>query len=191
MPVNYWLFKSEPTAYSYDHLVEDYIAEWDGVRNFQARNFLRDNIKVNDLVLFYHSNANPIAVIGTAIVIREGYPDHTAWGPDSDHPDPKGTLDITASNQATPSNTDGIIIPRIDAFPATDPGADQNSMLVYLTTTSGTNTPGFYYWDNTTTSWLPISSSTQDFDWLEQGTTTPPDANTDNIFTVKKQLKIH
>ena len=59
--------------------------------------------------------------------------------------DPKGTLDITASNQATPSNTDGIIIPRIDAFPATDPGADQNSMLVYLTTTSGTNTLGYQY----------------------------------------------
>ena len=91
MPVNYWLFKSEPTAYSYDHLVEDYIAEWDGVRNFQARNFLRDNIKVNDLVLFYHSNVKPPAVIGTAIVIREGYPDHTAWNPDSDHPDPKST----------------------------------------------------------------------------------------------------
>lgn len=93
MSVNYWLFKSEPTAYSYEHLVEDHIAEWDGVRNFQARNFLRDYIKVNDLVLFYHSNAQLIAVIGTAIVVKEGYPDHTAWDPDSDHPDPKSTME--------------------------------------------------------------------------------------------------
>ena len=91
--MDYWLFKSEPTAYSYDHLVGDYIAEWDGVRNFQARNFLRDNIKVNDHVLFYHSNADPIAVVGTAIVVREGYPDHTALDPRSDHPDSKSTVE--------------------------------------------------------------------------------------------------
>ena len=90
---NYWLFKSEPTAYSFTDLMreEDQIAEWDGVRNYQARNFLRDEVKIGDGVLFYHSNANPIAVIGTALVVREGYPDDTAWDPDSDHPDPKST----------------------------------------------------------------------------------------------------
>ncbi len=93
MAGNYWLFKSEPGSYSYDDLLEDEVAEWDGVRNFQARNFLRDSIKSGDLVLFYHSNAKPTAVIGTAMVVKGGYPDHTAWQVDSDHPDPKSTID--------------------------------------------------------------------------------------------------
>ena len=89
----YWLFKSEPTAYSFSHLMaeEDQTAEWDGVRNYQARNFLRDDVKVGDGVFFYHSNAKPIAVVGTAVVVREGYPDDTAWDPESEHPDPKST----------------------------------------------------------------------------------------------------
>ena len=88
-----WLFKSEPGAYSYDDLVNDGVAEWDGVRNFQARNFLRDDIKPYDRVLFYHSNVKPPAVIGTATVVRSGYPDNTAWDPESDHPDPKSTME--------------------------------------------------------------------------------------------------
>ena len=87
----YWLFKSEPTTYSYDDLVRDGVAEWDGVRNFQVRNWLRNDIKPGDGVLFWHSSAKPIGVVGTATVVREGYPDHTAWDPDSDHPDPKST----------------------------------------------------------------------------------------------------
>ncbi|MCL0102323.1 EVE domain-containing protein [Dehalococcoidia bacterium] len=91
MAGRYWLFKSEPGAYSYDDLVKDGIGEWDGVRNFQARNLLRDEIKIGDRVLFYHSNTNPPAVMGTAIVTRNGYPDHTAWDPGSAHPDPKST----------------------------------------------------------------------------------------------------
>ena len=85
----HWLFKSEPSAYSYDDLVRDSVAEWDGVRNFQARNFLRDEIKAGDRLLFYHSSTKPMAVIGTASVVREGYPDSTAWDPKSAHPDPK------------------------------------------------------------------------------------------------------
>ncbi|MEE9284240.1 MAG: EVE domain-containing protein [Dehalococcoidia bacterium] len=89
MPKRYWLFKSEPGAYSYDDLERDGVAEWDGVRNYQARNLLRDEIKPGDEVLFYHSSANPNAVIGTAIVVKGGYPDHTAWDPKSAHPDPK------------------------------------------------------------------------------------------------------
>ncbi len=91
----YWLFKSEPSAYSFSDLMgeEDRTAEWDGVRNYQARNFLRDQVKVGDRVFFYHSNAKPIAVVGTATVVRDGYPDFTAWDPDSDHPDPKSTPD--------------------------------------------------------------------------------------------------
>ena len=87
--MRYWLFKSEPTAYSFDDLVSDGVAEWDGVRNFQARNLLRDEIKEGDGVLFYHSSAKPMAVIGTAVVVRDGYPDATAADPTSLHPEPQ------------------------------------------------------------------------------------------------------
>ncbi len=69
---------------------------------------------------------------------------------------PKASLDITATNSSTPENTDGILIPRVDAFPSTPPGAAQQGMMVYLTTTSGSNAPGFYYWDNTSTSWIAV-----------------------------------
>ena len=87
----YWLFKSEPSSYSFSDLMseEDQTAEWDGVRNYQARNFLRDEVKVGDRVLFYHSNVKPPAVVGTAVVVRDGYPDDTAWDPDSEHPRPE------------------------------------------------------------------------------------------------------
>lgn len=89
MGKKYWLFKSEPNAYSFNDLIKDRVAEWDGVRNYQARNMLRDDIKVGDGVLFYHSNTQPIGVVGTALVVKSGYPDHTAWDAQSDHPDPK------------------------------------------------------------------------------------------------------
>ena len=91
----YWLLKSEPTTYSFADLMAepDRTAEWDGVRNYQARNTLRDDMKEGDGVLFYHSNAKPTAVVGTAVVVRGGYPDHTAWDPDSDNPDPRSTPD--------------------------------------------------------------------------------------------------
>ena len=91
----YWLFKSEPTAYSFTDLLNepDRTAEWDGVRNYQVRNFMRDDMKVGDGVLFYHSNVKPMAVVGTATVVGEGYPDDTAWDPSSEHPDPKSTPD--------------------------------------------------------------------------------------------------
>ena len=90
---NYWLLKSEPTAYSFSDLLkeEGQTAEWDGVRNYQARNTLRDEMKIGDGVLYYHSNAKPTAVVGTAVVVREGYPDYTAWDPGSEHPDAKST----------------------------------------------------------------------------------------------------
>ena len=91
MAGKYWLFKSEPGSYSFDDLVKDGVAEWDGVRNFQVRNWLRDDIKPGDEVLFYHSSTKVIGVVGTAKVVREGYPDSTAWDPNSDHPDPKST----------------------------------------------------------------------------------------------------
>lgn len=91
----YWLIKSEPGAYSYADLQqeEDQTAEWDGIRSYTGRNYMRDEMKVGDGVLFYHSNAKPNAIVGTAIVVQEGYPDDTAWDPDSEHPDPKSTPD--------------------------------------------------------------------------------------------------
>ena len=91
----YWLFKSEPTAYSFSDLLGEpgRTAEWDGVRNFQARNFMRDQMKVGDGVLFYHSSTGIPAVVGTAEVVREGYPDNTAWDPKDKHGDPKSTPD--------------------------------------------------------------------------------------------------
>jgi predicted RNA-binding protein with PUA-like domain len=91
MAGKFWLFKTEPDVYSYDDLVRDGVAEWDGVRNFQVRNWLRDEIKEGDLVLFYHSRTAPMGVVGVARVVKEGYPDHTAWDPSSEHPDPKST----------------------------------------------------------------------------------------------------
>lgn len=91
MPHRYWLFKSEPSAYSYDDLEaeDDQTSEWDGVRNYQARNFMRDDMCLGDYVLFYHSNARPPGVIGIARIVREGYPDDSAWNPDSRYYDPK------------------------------------------------------------------------------------------------------
>ena len=89
----YWLFKSEPTAYSFDDLMNDPDgwAEWDGVRNYQARNMMRDDMKVGDSILFYHSNAKPMAVVGIASVVREAYDDFHALDPDDKHYDPKAT----------------------------------------------------------------------------------------------------
>ena len=89
----YWLFKSEPSAYSFSHLVKDITAEWDGVRNFQARNFMRDEMKVGDGVLFYHSSNALLAVVGTARVVREAYPDNTSWDRGSKYYDPKSMPD--------------------------------------------------------------------------------------------------
>jgi predicted RNA-binding protein with PUA-like domain len=66
---------------------------WSGVRNYQARNFMRDDMKLGDRVLFYHSNAEPSAIVGTAVVVRESYPDHTAWDKADGHYDPKASPD--------------------------------------------------------------------------------------------------
>jgi len=91
---NYWLVKSEPGCYSIDTLENepDQITSWDGVRNYQARNFMRDGMKLGDKVLFYHSVTNP-SIVGVCEVVRESYPDHTAWNPEDDHFDPKSTVD--------------------------------------------------------------------------------------------------
>ncbi|NVJ59133.1 MAG: EVE domain-containing protein [Gammaproteobacteria bacterium] len=91
----YWLMKSEPDVFSIDDLANrpQKVEQWDGVRNYQARNFLRDQMKKGDSVLFYHSSCKTPAVVGIAEVIKEGYPDHTASNPESDYYDPKSTPD--------------------------------------------------------------------------------------------------
>jgi predicted RNA-binding protein with PUA-like domain len=73
--MKYWLMKCEPSAYSIDDLARDKTTKWEGVRNYQARNFMRDEMRVGDKVLFYASNADPSGVTGLAEVSREGYPD--------------------------------------------------------------------------------------------------------------------
>ncbi|MEM8962583.1 MAG: EVE domain-containing protein [Acidobacteriota bacterium] len=87
----YWLFKSEPNAYSIDDLAKDGWTYWDGVRNYQARNLLRDEVNVGDGVLFYHSNAKPPGIAGIARVTRSGYPDPTQFDTESKYFDPKAT----------------------------------------------------------------------------------------------------
>ncbi|HUG70420.1 MAG TPA: EVE domain-containing protein [Pirellulaceae bacterium] len=92
-PTKYWLMKTEPTSYS----IQDLACErkqttfWDGVRNYQARNYMRDEMKIGDKVLFYHSNADPPVIAGVATIVRESYPDHTSWDRENKHYDPKST----------------------------------------------------------------------------------------------------
>jgi predicted RNA-binding protein with PUA-like domain len=83
----YWLVKSEPDCFSWDDLTKapKRTTHWDGVRNYQARNMLRDEMKKGDLVFFYHSSTDPMAIVGVAEVVREGYADHTQFDPKEDH----------------------------------------------------------------------------------------------------------
>lgn len=85
----YWLMKSEPSVFSIDDLKVCKMTCWDGVRNYQARNFMRDEMKRGDGVLFYHSNAQPSGIAGLAKVVQEAYPDYTAFDPKDVHYDPK------------------------------------------------------------------------------------------------------
>ncbi len=91
----YWLFKSEPSAFSIEDLVKapEQTAPWDGVRNYQARNFLRDEVQVGDRVLFYHSSEPPLGVFGTMTVVRAAYPDTTQFEPTSKYFDAKSPPD--------------------------------------------------------------------------------------------------
>jgi predicted RNA-binding protein with PUA-like domain len=79
MSRRYWLMKCEPAAYTIDDLQRDKATSWEGVRNYQARNFMRDEMRVGDGVLFYASNADPSGVTGLAAIARPGYPDAFAW----------------------------------------------------------------------------------------------------------------
>jgi predicted RNA-binding protein with PUA-like domain len=90
--MNYWLIKSEPDEYSIDDLKNDGSSPWTGVRNYQARNFMRDGMRPGDLVLFYHSSTIPPGVSGLARVASEPYPDPTAFDPKSEYFDPKSSI---------------------------------------------------------------------------------------------------
>ena len=89
--MNHWLMKSELDVYPYAQLVADGQTHLDGVRNYQARNMMRDTMKKGDLILFYHSNCKPPHVAGVARVVREGYPDFTSWNVDGKYYDEKST----------------------------------------------------------------------------------------------------
>ena len=93
--MRYWLMKSEPDEFSITDLEnrDQQTEGWDGVRNYQARNFMRDDMAVGDKVLFYHSNTKVPGVVGIATVSREGYPDDTAFDPADPHYDPKSDPD--------------------------------------------------------------------------------------------------
>jgi predicted RNA-binding protein with PUA-like domain len=93
--MGYWLMKSEPDVFGIDHLAAkpDGIEPWDGVRNYQARNMMRDEMKLGDQVFFYHSNCEEPGVVGIMEVVREGYPDHTAFDPEAKYYDPKSDPD--------------------------------------------------------------------------------------------------
>ena len=89
----YWLLKSEPDCFSFDDLLAspNQTTFWSGVRNYQARNFMRDEMKKGDGVLFYYSSADPAGIVGTAEIVRSAYPDFTAWDPSDEHYDEKSS----------------------------------------------------------------------------------------------------
>lgn len=89
----YWLFKAEPHIYGIEHLAAapNKIGRWDGIRNYQARNFLRDQVALNDHVFIYHSSCKNVGIVGTATVVKTAYPDPTQFDPESDYYDPKST----------------------------------------------------------------------------------------------------
>lgn len=93
--MNHWLLKSEQDVFSFDDLLKSprRTTHWDGVRNYQARNTLRDLMKRGDRCFFYHSNSEPTGIAGICEVVKEGYPDHTAFDPKDDHHDPKSRAD--------------------------------------------------------------------------------------------------
>ncbi len=93
--MNHWLLKSEPDVFSVDDLYRcpGRRAHWEGVRNYQARNFMRDDMSKGDEAFFYHSNCDEPGIVGIVQIVREAYPDHTAFDPDSEYHDPKSDPD--------------------------------------------------------------------------------------------------
>ena len=93
--MKYWLMKSEPDVFGIEHLkkMPKKTDHWDGVRNYQARNMMRDEMGKGDMVFFYHSNCDAPGIVGTMKVVREGYVDHTAFNPEEKYYDPKSDPD--------------------------------------------------------------------------------------------------
>ena len=93
--MKYWLMKSEPDVFGIDHLakMKNKTEHWDGVRNYQARNFMRDEMKKNDQIFFYHSNCKEIGIAGIMTITKEAYPDFTAWDKSSKYYDAKSITD--------------------------------------------------------------------------------------------------
>ena len=93
--MNYWLMKSEPTTFGIEHLkkAKNQTYRWDGVRNYQARNMMRDDMAIGDRCFFYHSNCEVPGIVGIMEVVKKAYPDHTAFDPDSKYHDPKSNPD--------------------------------------------------------------------------------------------------
>ncbi|MFC1750624.1 EVE domain-containing protein [Pseudomonadota bacterium] len=91
--MNYWLMKSEPDVFGIDDLkaMPNKTEHWDGVRNYQARNMMRDQMKKGDLIFFYHSNCKVPGIVGTMKVVKESYPDFTSWDPECKYFDPKSS----------------------------------------------------------------------------------------------------
>ena len=91
--MRYWLMKSEPEVCSIDDLKNHMIECWDGVRNYQVRNMMREEMKLGDLAFFYHSNAKPSGIVGVMEIVKEAYPDPTAFNPNSQYYDPKSSVE--------------------------------------------------------------------------------------------------
>ena len=93
--MKYWLMKSEPSCFSIDDLMKakNQTAPWDGVRNYQARNFMRDEMQKHDLAFFYHSSCKEVGIAGIIEIVKAAYPDATAFDPKADHYDPDSTPD--------------------------------------------------------------------------------------------------
>ena len=119
---SYWLMKSEPHVYPWNELKNDGRTHWDGVRNYQARNIMRDDMSIGDLVLFYHSNCKPPHIAGVARVCKDAYPDFTAQDTKSKYYDPK----------ASPENPRWVMVdiePLYDLNPVNLPELRKNGAL--------------------------------------------------------------
>ncbi len=95
MAKHYWLFKAEPHIYGINHLAAEpkQTGRWDGIRNYQARNFLRDQVALNDEVFIYHNSCKNIGIVGIAKVVARAYPDPVQFNPESDYYDPKSSIE--------------------------------------------------------------------------------------------------
>lgn len=117
----YWLMKTEPRTYSWQDLVNDTQTSWEGVRNYQARNFMRDQMKIGDEVFIYHSVVKPMSIMGVAEVVREAYPDHFAFDPSHKYFDPKSKPDaptwVMVDVQAKYSFKHPITLERLKTIP--------------------------------------------------------------------------